>query len=64
MRFKWILILLTVMFIIGFCGKRQTQEEYVKINTIVVVDTVRVDSIRNNTTIIPIETIDTLQTNK
>lgn len=64
MRFKWILILLTVMFIIGFCGKRETQKEYVKINTIVVVDTVQVDSVRNNTTIIPIETIDTLQINK
>lgn len=63
MRFKWVLILMTVMFIIGFCGKRHTNHEYVKTNTVVIVDTVQVDSMRNNTTIIPIEIIDTLQTN-
>ena len=43
--------------------KRHTNPEYVKTNTVVTVDTVQVDSMRNNTTIIPIEIIDTLQTN-
>ena len=55
------------MFFIVLFSKGHTQTEkveYVKINTIMVHDTVHVDSLRNNTTIIPIETIDTLQTNK
>ena len=66
MRFKWILILLTIMFFIVLFSKGHTQTEkveYVKINTIMVYDTVHVDSLRNIITEIPIETIDTLQTN-
>ena len=50
MRFKWILILLTIMFFIVLFSKGHTQTEkveYVKINTIMVYDTVHVDSLRN-----------------
>lgn len=48
MRFKWVLILMTVMFIIGFCSKKTTAREgCVTENTEIteIVDTVVVDSL-------------------
>ena len=63
MRFKWILILLTVMFVIVSFSKRHTQKENVenvKNSTNVITE---VDSTIKNNAIIPVETIDTLHTN-
>lgn len=55
------------MFVIVSFSKRHTQKEnieHVRINTVVLYDTVRVGALRDTIVIeIPIETIDTLHTN-